>query len=220
MRLPQEENQGGRRFLALAPEVAATVLRTIEAGWARALVLPDVTRDRWEVDLTERLRDSMRLALRELPWGGTMVVLSGTQTRSRPEVLRPDGLTDIPLLWIDLFRTFDEHSPHAIVECKRIAHSDRHLCSDYISEGIDRFRTGKYSRSHEVAFMVGYVIDGTEETAVVAINERLGRAQRLDELLDSSTLVRARWVYASSHPREGVGRIALHHAFLTFGPQN
>lgn len=216
MRLPQAETHGDRRFVALAPEIAATVLRTVEAGWARALALPDVTRDRWEVDLTERLRDSMRLALEDLPWRGTMVVLSGTQSRSRPEVLRPDGLTDIPLIWIDLFRTFEEHDPHAIVECKRIAHTDPDLCNDYISEGIDRFRTGKYSLNHAVAFMVGYVLDGTEQTAVVAINKRLRRDKRSDELLAPSDLISEPWVYTSTHSRDQTGRIEVHHAFLTF----
>ena len=133
-----------------------------------------------------------------------------------PDVVRPDGLTDIPVFWIELFRTFGEHDPHAIVECKRIAHTERHLCTDYISEGIERFRTGKYSQNHAVAFMVGYVIAGTEETAVVAINQRLKRAQRLEELLRSSDLVREPWAYTSWHSRDAVGRIELHHAFLTF----
>lgn len=145
-----------------------------------------------------------------------MIVQAGTQSRSRSEVVRPDGLTDIPVLWIELFQVFEEHDPHAIVECKRIGHTKSRLCRDYISEGVDRFRSGKYSLNHAVAFMVGYVVDGTEDSAVDAINRRLERIGRLEERLTASALITEPWVYASSHFRERADPVRLHHAFLNF----
>ena len=161
MKLPYDVRTGaGRPFIDLEPETAAAILRTIEAGWARASTAPEVNADAGEVEMTERLRDGMRgaLAADGLPWGGTMVVLPGTESRSRPDVLRPDGRTDIPILWIAIFLRFQEHDPHAIIECKRIAGDDARLCREYVVNGIDRFRTGKYAANHAIGFMAGYLI--------------------------------------------------------------
>ena len=116
MKLPRDVPvTAGRPFIELAPEISTAILRTVEAGWALALKWPDVNAGAAEVPMTERLRDGMRSALNggELPWGRTMVVLPGTESRSRPDVLRPDGRTDIPILLIRTFLRFGEHDPHA-----------------------------------------------------------------------------------------------------------
>ena len=124
MKLPRDVPViAGRPFIELAPEISAAILRTVKAGWALALKSPDVNAGAAEVPMTERLRDGMRSALNggELPWGRTMVVLSGTESRSRSDVLLPDGRIDIPILWIGICIQSGEHDPHAIIECKRIA---------------------------------------------------------------------------------------------------
>lgn len=108
--------------------------------------------------MTERLRDGMRSELKSKghPWGKTLVVLPGTESRSDGAVVIPDGRTDIPLMLIEVFLRTQEHDPHAIIECKRIIGSDTHLCREYVVEGVDRFRTGKYGQNHAFGFMVGY----------------------------------------------------------------
>ena len=91
MKLPRDVPvTAGRPFIELAPETSTAILRTVEAGWALALKSPDVNAGAAEVPMTERLRDGMRSALNGggLPWGRTMVVLPGTESRSRPDVLR------------------------------------------------------------------------------------------------------------------------------------
>ena len=126
--------------------------------------------------MTERLRDGMRTALSsgELPWTRTLVVLPGTESRSRPEVLRPDGRTDISILWIEIFLRFGEHDPHAIIECKRIAGADSGLCREYVVEGIDRFRTGKYAANHATEdSWPGISSPATQPAAVQGINQVL-----------------------------------------------
>ena len=225
MRLPHDlPTTAGRPFIDLGPETAAAILRTIEAGWARASMAPEVNADAGEVVMTERLRDGMRgaLAASGLSWGGTMVVLPGTESRSGPDVLRPDGRTDIPIMWIEIFLRFQEHDPHAIIECKRIAGDDARLCREYVVNGIDRFRTGQYAANHAIGFMAGYLIAGDANAAARGVNAYLdsGRTHggpRHGETLRLSTLVEEPWAWTSSHPRAEVSEIDLHHEFLSFG---
>lgn len=211
----------GRPFVRLKPYVARAILRTVAAGWAVALASADVHAGATEIAMTERLRDGMRQALNSgnLPGSRNMVVLPGTESRSRSEVLLPDGRTDIPILWIELFLQFGEHDPHAIVECKRIAGSDSSLCREYVVEGIDRFRSGKYAGNHAAGFMVGYLISGNACAAVEGINAYLnstrGKHQpRREENLAPSSLISESWAWASRHPRMDALPIELHHGFL------
>ena len=223
MKLPRDVPvTAGRPFIELAPETSAAILRTVKAGWALALKSPDVNAGAAEVPMTERLRDGMRSALNggELPWDHrTMAVLPGTESRSRPEVLRPDGRTDIPILSIEIFLRFGEHNPHAIIECKRIAGDDPRLCREYVVNGIDRFRDGKYGGNHAAGFMAGYLIAGDASAAVRGVNRYLNagrgsRAPRRAENLEPSILVAEPWAWTSRHPRESAPAVALHHAFL------
>ena len=172
--------------------------------------------------MTERLRDGMRSALNGggLPWGRTLVVLPGTESRSRPDVLLPDGRTDIPILLIEIFLRSGEHDPHAIIECKRIAGDDSHLCREYVVHGIDRFRCGKYAGNHAAGFMAGYLIAGDANTAASGVNRYLNSIRkkhepRRDENLKPSDLVSEPWAWVSRHPREAAPAMTLHHAFLS-----
>ena len=212
----------GRPYIELRPEMTAAILRTIAAGWAIASQSPDVNAHTLEVPMTERLRDAMRCALNSghLPWGNTVAVLPGTESRSHPEVLSPDGRTDIPVFVIEVFFRFAEHDPHAIIECKRIAGNDAHLCREYVVEGIDRFRTRKYAENHSTGFMVGYLIAGDSVDAVRRINEflksrRVPRKPRCNDKLVPSPLVNEPWAWSSRHPRQTAPAIDLHHALLS-----
>ena len=220
MKLPRDVPVvADRPFIELGSEISAAILRTVEAGWALALNSPDVNADAAEVPMTERLRDGMRSALNgsELPWGRTMIVLPGTESRSRPDVLLPDGRTDIPILWIGIFFRSGEHDPHAIIECKRIAGDDTHLCREYVVNGIDRFRTGKYAGSHADGFMAGYLIASDVSVAVAGINDYLHGKKRDDEHLGRSGLLDESWVRESRHPRQDTVPVVMHHAFLKTG---
>ena len=219
MKLPLDNSAtSGRQFIDLEPDIATTILRTIEAGWLFALGMPGVNTDIGEVELSERLRDGMRQAVNEgrLPLHDTMVVLPGTESRSDPEVLIPDGRTDIPILFFEFRFRSSEHDPHAIIECKRIDGNDSRLCREYVVEGIDRFRKGKYSGNHSTGFMIGYLIAGDAKAAASGINNNLNRTSRYNENLKPSDLVAESWVWASCHPRKDTLPIELHHAFLAF----
>lgn len=225
MKLPRDAPATiGRRFINLQHKIVTAILRTVEAGWAHASQGPeDVNADADEVVITERLRDGMRDALNRGTFPSsktiskTMIVLPGTESRSRPDVLLPDGRTDISILIIQIFFQFGEHDPHAIIECKRIAGDNSHLCREYVIAGIDRFRTGKYAGNHSTGFMVGYLIAGSASAAVNGINNHLDRKKRGTEHLERSTLIGEPWVWGSSHPRSNPPPIEIHHAFLKIG---
>ena len=197
-----------RPVIELKPATTAALLRTMEAGWGIASQASDVNAHTGEVVMTERLRDGMRRALNagDLPWGKSVVVLPGTESRSRPDVLIPDGRTDIPVMLIEVFFRFADHDPHAIIECKRVAGDDAHLCREYVVEGIDRFRTRKYAENHATGFMAGYVIAGDVDAAANGVNKylnsrRSGRQPRSGENLVPSPLIDESWAWSSRHPR-------------------
>ena len=206
----------GRPFIALAQEVAAGILRIIEEGWGRALAPTHIGTDNGELEITERLRDGMREAANARALELSLVVLPGSESRSRPDVATPDGRTDIPLLIIEIFLRYGEHDPHAIIECKRVAGSRPDLCREYVVEGIDRFRHGKYSANHSIGFMIGYLVAGDANSAASRINRYLKGKSRDADSLHRSNLVAASWARRSAHARSSGSSIELHHAFLAF----
>lgn len=213
MRIPFEPAPPlGREFIQLGPEVVAAILLTLIAGWQRASASADVNADAGEVLMTERLRDGMRSALKGGAW--KLIVLPGTESRSKTSVLLPDGRTDIPLMMIEVFLRTQEHDPHAIIECKRIAGSDTHLCREYVVEGVDRFTSGKYGENHAVGFMVGYVLSGTSVEAADGINAYLGRVSRgIEQLLAADIVSDSTWY--SRHDRAQLSEpVGLYHAFF------
>ena len=196
----------------IGEERCGAILRTIESGWHLALASPDVHRDLREVELTECLRDGMRDALTRFgdAWCRTVTILPGTESRS-PQVRVPDGRTDVSVFFAELREVYDEHDPHAIVECKRIAEQRTDLCRLYVVEGVDRFRSAKYGHRHAVGFMVGYLIAGAIDGTVDKINRYLPS----EEALAKCTVIDEPWMRSSRHPRPaGAPPIEVHHAML------
>lgn len=213
MRIPYEPAPPlGREFIQLGPEVVAAILLTLIAGWQQASASADVNADAGEVLMTERLRDGMRGALKGGAW--KLIVLPGTESRSKTSVLLPDGRTDIPLMMIEVFLRTQEHDPHAIIECKRIAGSDTHLCREYVVEGVDRFASGKYGENHAVGFMVGYVLSGTPLGAADGVNAYLRRVSRTAEQLLTADIIGDSTWYSQHGRTQPSEPVRLHHTFL------
>jgi hypothetical protein len=213
LRIPYEPPPAlGREFIQLSPEVVAAILLTLVVGWQRACASSDVNANAGEVLMTERLRDGMRSAVKNASWN--LIILPGTESRSKSSVLLPDGRTDIPLMMIEVFLRTQEHDPHAIIECKRIAGSDAHLCREYVVEGIDRFASGKYGENHAVGFMVGYVLSGTSADAADGVNAYLARASRSAEQLSASDVTGDLTWYSTHDRAKPSVAVRLHHSFL------
>lgn len=205
-----------REFIALADDVVAAILVTVREGWGLAAIDGETALE-GEVVVTELLRDGMRQALRSgaLAWGKTFIVALGMESRSTPDVMTPDGRTDIPLYVLEVFLRHAEHDPHAIIECKRLDGTDTHLCREYVVEGVDRFRSGKYAENHASGFMAGYLLGGDAQSAAAGVNAYLARVKRADERIVLSQVVRHPAFWQSQHART-VQRpaIAIHHALL------
>ena len=218
MRIPYEAPAAlGREFIELRPEISAAILLTMLAGWQHARAFTDVNAGAGEVLMTERLRDGMRSELKSKahPWGKMLVVLPGAESRSNSAIVIPDGRTDIPLMLIEVFLRTQEHDPHAIIECKRIAGSDTRLCRQYVVEGIDRFRSGKYGQNHAAGFMAGYLLSGAAADAVNGVNAYLIRTARKAEQIEPSEICQTAPSWESKHVRSvPSSAIRLHHTFF------
>lgn len=214
MRIPYDAPGFVGEFIELASDVSAAILHTVNEGWTRALS-DGIDMTAGEVALTERLRDGMRDALKASQWPQMFAVLAGMESRSSKLVPIPDGRTDIPIFVIEIFLQRYVHDPHAIIECKRIEGSDTHLCREYVVEGIDRFRTGKYGANHAVGFMIGYLLSGTGSDSAAGINAYLTRTGRQVEHLQVMEFAAKAFCWTSAHFRTTGGvPIALRHAFL------
>ena len=217
MRIPYESTGAiGRPYIALGPEIVAAILSTLQSGWGVANINAGVAAA-GEVEITERLRDGMRAALNSgrLPWAKLFIVALGMESRSTPAVTTPDGRTDIPIYVLEVFLRYGEHDPHAIIECKRLDGKDPHLCREYVVEGIDRFRTGKYAENHANGFMAGYLLRGDAAEAAGRVNVYLAHARREAEHLTASEILNDPSFWRSTHKRANPRPpINLHHALL------
>lgn len=210
----------GRQAIDIHRERSEAILQVVDAGWKSASASPRAHAG-GEVEITECLRDGMRAALAEsaADWSKKMTVLPGTESRSSADVPKPDGRTDVPIFFSDLREEYNEHDPHAIVECKRVAGNRTDLCRKYVRCGVDRFATGKYARNHAVGFMVGYLLSGDAASSAACINAHLTRTQRQSEHLGPCVIADRPWARSSRHPRAApADRIALHHALFGLRP--
>ena len=202
-------------------ERRAAVLRVLEAGWKRAADHPQVHAGAGEVEITERLLRGMRAALKAkvVPWSKRITVHRGPESSSNPDAPRPDGRPDISVSFFEIREEYDEHDPHAIVECKRVAGNRADLCRQYVDEGIDRFVKRKYAGNHADGFMAGYLLSGDAQAAAECVNKYLSKKKREPERLESSTVLDVPWARSSRHVRPApAGPITLHHAFFGLRP--
>lgn len=221
MRIPYEATGViGRQYIALGPEIVAAILLTLRSGWAAANIGSEAT---GEVEITERLRDGMRVTLNSgcLPWAKSFIVALGMESRSMVTTITPDGRTDIPVYVLEIFLRFGEHDPHAIIECKRLDGANTYLCREYVVEGVDRFRTGKYAENHATGFMAAYLLRGDAAEAAGGVNAYLSRVHRTAEQLAASDLVDDPSFWRSTHQRDtSHPLVELHHTMLPLAQFN
>lgn len=207
------------RSVDIGRDRCATILLVLKGGWERALMQSRVQSGTEEEEITECLRDGMRKTLHEgvVKDGRRIAVLPGTESRSSPDIPKPDGRTDIPVFFNRIHELLGEHDPHAIIECKRVAGSRADLCRHYVVKGIDRFAKGKYASNHVVGFMAGYLVSGDAASAVSRINRYLTGRKRPSEHLGPSSILNEPWTQSSRHPRPTpLVSIDIHHVFFGF----
>ena len=205
---PFDRDAGQNGVFSLTTDAAVLVLRTIHDGWRVATAHSEFSRLVHEPAMTHRLVQGMRQAADSFGPALPMRVLTGTEVHNESRAV---GLTDISII----FDSFPGHDPHVVVECKRVAGSAANLCWLYVTEWIDRFKSGeKYGMNHDTGFMVGYTVHDTTSDAVAGINRYLGRHDRRDDSLVPSHLITDSWARQSTHARSRCEPMELHHAFL------
>ena len=210
-RLPELSTARRAGPVTLADAMIIAILRTIQLGWQTAtdVAASDAVVLSYELPMTHRLRTGMRRAVDSSDNPCRLRITPGTEVIPSDDAPSA-GLTDISIY----VGRLEGHDPHAIIECKRVARGDSRLCRLYVVEGMDRFRSGKYGADHAQGFMVGFVVRGDADGAVVAINRYLrGRHRQMDQLTTSDLLAEG-WVRQSCHSRQNLPGTTLHHAFL------
>ena len=211
------------RSIRLGERVAKLILKTVKEAWDEASSAGDLNSSYAEVRITDILRTYMRKVLnrRECSGQRTMVVFPGTESSPRSDSGQGVGITDISLFFCSVFQEKGIHDPHAVIECKRVSGQYPHLCRLYVVEGINRFKIGKYGRSHDLGFMVGYLLSEDPSTAVNGINAYLRKKLRSSEALTMSHIITEDWAWYSLHERRrNMSSIKIHHAYLRLDLEN
>ncbi len=93
-----------------------------------------------------------------------------------------------------------------VVECKRLGNDV--LAAEFVAEGIDRFRRGKYQG--ERGGMLGYVQDGPPDEAHLTINSFLNQPEHLSPTPARQGIPS----FASAHPTSSAELVKLGHVMI------
>ena len=95
------------------------------------------------------------------------------------------GRVDIKIRNINEFLIYEEHDAYFIIECKRLDGS-KSLNDKYITEGIHRFTSKKYSSYYGVNGMIGFVIKKIDiDSNISRIGDFFNELEK-DKLYDSN----------------------------------
>lgn len=158
----------GNPAFALSSDEVDTVIDLVCRGAeeARAHVRPGML----EVPTTIVVRKAMRRVKRAL--GLTNLQVRGEQeiddmATADPAIL---GRIDITLQFL---HQFGDEDAFVAVECKRVRAGDAGLNGSYVSQGVERFASGKYAAGHPWGFILGYVLALPVDDIVTAIDQRV-----------------------------------------------
>jgi hypothetical protein len=138
---------------------------------------------------------------------------SGTRSINNPR--KPDGRIDITYSFVE--------TEYFGIECKRVNDKDNDLAKKYVSKGLMRFVTGKYSPGHDWMAMIGFVVDGKPSQSIERICGFLSITRR-------RTRMKGKWtretnfgnhehLYNSCHQQYNKeSPITVLHLFLTIKP--
>jgi len=202
-------------------DVVATVLDITVTAWPRLCQSKRIRVTDKEDGITDQLRWEM-VAEKNRRDPPPQLRFERETQRDDPDKDYPRGLIDVHVIY-----SFDE-TDYFAMECKRINDRTVTAAKKYIENGVCRFSSGKYSPGHPYGAMIGYVTDGTPESAAQFLG---GKIVDYDKRL---TKLRAKWgwqrelrfgpvpnLYSTRHGQAGTrNTILLLHLFLAFSSQN
>jgi hypothetical protein len=165
-----------------------------------------------EVPTTIVVRKAMRRVKRAL--GLTNLQVRGEQeiddmATADPAIL---GRIDITLQFL---RQFGNEDAYVAVECKRVRAGDAGLNVSYVTQGMERFASGKYAAGHAWGFMLGYVLALPVDGIVAAIDQRVRKTYgEAAALAPSPAHPQALRVLENGLMQSGHHPIRLRHIFV------
>lgn len=210
MDLDRTDSCHGNPALELREDEIETVVDLICRGSHEAR--GHLTRGMSEPNISRVVRKSMIRAKRAM--GTPHIQIQGEQelddmNTSGPRIL---GRVDITFR----FRhQFGDENAYVAVECKRVAAGDSGLNGLYVSDGVSRFASGKYSKGHAWAFMLAYVIAVPASDIVDFINAKISEAYGVSaELQPVGHHPYSLAIRRSALPQGGGHVIRLMHVFV------
>ena|ERR1700736_5892636 len=209
------DTPAGRPSFGLSEDQIATVVDLLCRGAAESRTF--VTVGMLEVPITIHLKKAVlrlkkQLGLTNLEIGGEFELLD--LSNDDPEVL---GRIDIILRFL---HQFGDEEAYLGVECKRVADGDASLNYRYVSQGVDRFATGKYGAGHHWGIMLGYVIKLPSDALVSDIDDRIRKSYgESAKLALTDAHVNSLAIQAGVLPQGSKGHvIRLVHIFVNMMP--
>ena len=207
----------GNPAFALSEDQIATVLDLVCRG-AHA-TRPDVIPGMLEVPMTNIARKAMKRVKRA--FGLTNLEIHGEHELDNMATTDPNILGRIDII-LSFLHQFGQEDAYVAVECKRVRPGDTTLNRRYVSQGVDRFVTGKYAAGHEWGFMLGYVLALPVQDVVAFIDSRIRQVYGKPAALQRQPAhPQSLAVLVGTLVQEGHHHIKLKHVFvdmLSAGP--
>jgi hypothetical protein len=200
--------------------IIATVLNVAINSWSNIMARGEICESSTENDIAGCLGREM-ISIKKRIFGEEAVFRideeSGTRSVDNPP--KPDGRIDIKIIY-----SFVE-SQYFGIECKRVNDKGNDLAKKYVSKGLMRFVTGKYSPGHEWMGMIGFVVDGKPDQAIERICDFLSITRRRThikgDLIEEKRFGNYPYLYRTCHSQRGnISPITILHLFLEIKPSS
>lgn len=198
--------------------IITTVLALAIKSWSNVLVREEICESSTENDIAGCLGREM-IAVKNHTFGRDALfrIDEESGTRSSADSRKPDGRIDIKIIY-----SFVE-TEYFGIECKRVNDKGNDLAKKYVSKGLMRFVTGKYSPGHDWMAMIGFVIDGKPSPCIqricgfLAITRR--RTRMKGDWMHETKFGDYQHLYSTCHYQRGkISPITVLHLFLTIKP--
>lgn len=136
--------------------IIATVLDLVAEAWKSVRKRSDIDNSSNEDTIAGALYQELWEEWKKRGMDGPPRIENEVASRSSSSRLLPEGFIDFRFVYHwgeqDFFG----------MECKKVSSTGRtgkYLAEEYVNEGVMRFVTGKYCSGHDVAAMLGFVVD-------------------------------------------------------------
>lgn len=201
----------GRPSLDLSEDEIAIVSDLLCLGSTEAHTY--VTAGMLEVPITTLVKKAMRRVKRQLS-------LTNLEIMGEHELLDVDSSSTDVQGRIDIIfkflHQFGDEGAYVGVECKRVADNEPTLNQRYVTQGVDRFASGRYAAGHHWGVMLGYVIKQPTVRLVKSIDKHLRKGHGEAASLNATPIhPNCLDMYASVLQQAGCAhQISLMHVFV------